>query len=150
MRSKIRHHERPEMPTPWHIWSLMMPAFRYHDARNLQKKSLQKQVYWETREGKPLAYPDSQKGMSGLLWCLSLDLMMPRKLLNWLSAYEWSSKDQHVLKITAEISSPDALGPKLKQHTQITWKAHIKFDMHDKVGRLKWGWYYTFSNIHVK
>ena len=31
---------------------------------------------------------------------------------------------------SSQMSSPDALGPKREQHTQITSKAHIKCDMH--------------------
>ena len=52
---------------------------------------------------------------------------------------------------SAQLSSTDALGCQLEQHTQITLKAHFKCDRHAKVGRWRWGWHYVFfsPNIHV-
>ena len=46
----------------------------------------------------------------------------------------------------SQLSSYDALYPELEQQTG---KAQLKCDMHDKVGRWKWGWYDSFSNIHL-
>ena len=43
-----------------------------------------------------------------------------------------------------QLSSTDTLGPRLEQHTQITWKAQLKCAMHYKVGRYRWGMHYRF------
>ena len=50
----------------------------------------------------------------------------------------------------SQLFSTEALGPKLVQHTQITWRAQLKCDMHAKVGRWRLGWYYMFVKIMLK
>ena len=51
---------------------------------------------------------------------------------------------------SAQLSSTDALGCQLEQHTQITLKAHFKCDRHAKVGRWRWGWHYVFFPTYPK
>ena len=52
MRFKSSHHQRPELPQFWHLWSLMMPTFGSHDAKIMPKKTYQNQALKETKDAK--------------------------------------------------------------------------------------------------
>ena len=50
--------------------------------------------------------------------------------------FDPTADERHICWLPfSQLSSPDALGPKLEQHDQFTWKAQLKCDMQDKVIR---------------
>ena len=72
---KIMHHERPKMPKPKHLLSLMMPTFWCHDAK------IMPQILTKTRQHEwlDMSYPS---------WCLGLDLKMPKIMSTQFFKYD--------------------------------------------------------------
>ena len=74
-----------------------------------------------------------------LLDCYTRLVLQHLKIGPRITSSVHRQKSTQLYKTQPMVSTMEALGSKLEQHTQISWTAQLNCDMHATVGRWRWG-----------